>query len=317
MNSYHEGSFFSFLFCCSLFICVIIGREWGGTMQKKQNVILVTGMSGAGKTSAIAILEDMGYHCIDQFPVQLINELGKIIRDQHDNQYQNLALATSAQDYQKFLSYFEGRDMNVKVVYLDASNGELLLRYKFTRRSHPFILSGQANTLEEAIEAERDLFNELAYRKVIHIDTTKLTTKALKTILEEKLAIHLKDGFAISFVSFGYKHGVPLDADLLFDVRFLPNPYWIESMRSLSGDDKEVYDYVMDSKETKEYIKKLKMFLDYSFKQYKKEGKNHLTVGIGCTGGQHRSVALVNYLFDNYRNKYQCHKGHRDKKVDK
>lgn len=284
--------------------------------SKKQNVILVTGMSGAGKTSAIGILEDMGYHCIDQFPVQLISELGKIIRDQHDIRYKNLALATTSQDYQKFLSYFEGRDMNVKVLYLDASNEKLLLRYKFTRRSHPFIVSGKANTLEEAIEAERDLFNELSYRKVIHIDTTKLTLKALKDIIESKLSLSSKEGFAISFVSFGYKHGVPLDADLMFDVRFLPNPYWIERMRSLTGDDQEVYDFVMNSKETKAYCKRLVSFLDYSFKQYKKEGKNHLTVGIGCTGGQHRSVSITNYLFDMYRNQYQCHKGHRDKKVD-
>lgn len=284
--------------------------------RKKQNVILVTGMSGAGKTSAIGILEDMGYHCIDQFPVQLIGELGKIISDQHDDRYQNLALATSSQDYQKFLSYFEGREMNVKVLFLDASNEKLLLRYKFTRRSHPFVVNKTANTLEEAIEKERDLFNELSYRKVIHIDTTKLTLAALKKQLESKLSIDAKDGFAISFVSFGYKHGVPLDADLMFDIRFLPNPYWIESMRSQTGDDKDVYDYVMNSKETKAYVRKLTTFLDYSFKQYKKEGKNHLTVAIGCTGGQHRSVSMVNFLFDNYRNKYQCHKGHRDKKVD-
>ncbi|MDQ0360512.1 RNase adapter RapZ [Breznakia pachnodae] len=284
--------------------------------RKKQNVILVTGMSGAGKTSAIGILEDMGYHCIDQFPVQLIGELGKIISDQHDDRYQNLALATSSQDYQKFLSYFEGREMNVKVLFLDASNEKLLLRYKFTRRSHPFVVNKTANTLEEAIEKERDLFNELSYRKVIHIDTTKLTLAALKKQIESKLSIDAKDGFAISFVSFGYKHGVPLDADLMFDIRFLPNPYWIESMRSQTGDDKDVYDYVMNSKETKAYVRKLTTFLDYSFKQYKKEGKNHLTVAIGCTGGQHRSVSMVNFLFDNYRNKYQCHKGHRDKKVD-
>jgi UPF0042 nucleotide-binding protein len=284
--------------------------------RKKQNVILVTGMSGAGKTSAIGILEDMGYHCIDQFPVQLIGELGKIISDQHDDRYQNLALATSSQDYQKFLSYFEGREMNVKVLFLDASNEKLLLRYKFTRRSHPFVVNKTANTLEEAIEKERDLFNELSYRKVIHIDTTKLTLAALKKQIESKLSIDAKDGFAISFVSFGYKHGVPLDADLMFDIRFLPNPYWIESMRSQTGDDKDVYDYVMNSKETKAYVRKLTSFLDYSFKQYKKEGKNHLTVAIGCTGGQHRSVSMVNFLFDNYRNKYQCHKGHRDKKVD-
>lgn len=282
--------------------------------KKKQNVVLVTGMSGAGKTSAIAILEDLGYHCIDQFPVQLINDLGKIITKEHNDRYQNLALATTSQDYQQFLSYFEGREMNVRVLFLDASDEKLLLRYKFTRRSHPFILSGKASTLEEAIEAERDLFEGLAYRKLTRIDTTKLSTKELREQIEHKLSIDDKDGFAISFVSFGFKYGVPLDADLMFDVRFLPNPYWEESLRALTGDDKEVYDYVMDKKETKEYCEKLIPFLDYSFKQYKKEGKNHLTVGIGCTGGQHRSVSLTNYLYEHYKKQYQCHKGHRDKK---
>ncbi|OCN04788.1 RNase adaptor protein RapZ [Erysipelotrichaceae bacterium MTC7] len=284
--------------------------------NKKQNIILVTGMSGAGKTSAIGVLEDMGYHCIDMFPVQLLDELGKIISDQHDPRYQNIAFATSAQDYQKFLSYFEGRDKNVRVVYLDASNEELLRRYKFTRRSHPLIVSGKANTLEEAIEAERDLFNDINYRKVIHIDTTKLSIKALRQMLESRLALDAKDSFVISFVSFGYKNGVPLDADLMFDVRFLPNPYWIESMRNQTGDDQDVYEFVMEKEATQTYLQHLLPFLDYSFEQYKNEGKNHLTVTIGCTGGQHRSVTLVNYLFDYYRNRYKCHKGHRDKKVD-
>ncbi|MFV0382011.1 MAG: RNase adapter RapZ [Breznakia sp.] len=280
-----------------------------------QNIILITGMSGAGKSSAITILEDLGYHCIDQFPVELLNELGSIIRVKNDERYQNLALATSAQDYQKFLNYFENRDMNVSVLFLDANNEELLLRYKFTRRTHPFILSSVANTLEEAIEAERDLFNQVSYRRVVRIDTTKLTLKQLRKYIETKVATKPKGGFAVSFVSFGYKYGIPLDADLMFDVRFLPNPYWVESLKEHTGDDLDVYEYVMEKRETQAYIKKLVSFLDYSLKEYKKADRNHVTVAIGCTGGKHRSVSLVNFLYEHYQAKYKTHKGHRDKKV--
>lgn len=281
----------------------------------KQNIVLVTGMSGAGKTTAIGCLEDMGYHCIDQFPVQLIKELGKIIKEEHDPRYANLALATSAMDYEKFLLYFESRDIPVRILYLDASDETLLLRYKFTRRTHPFIVFDKANTLEEAIEAERDMFDNLKYRNVVHIDTTKLTQKKLKESIEERFSIANRPTFSISFVSFGYKHGVPMDADLMFDVRFLPNPYWVEELKELTGDDAPVYEYVMRFEETKEFVNKMTDFLDYLLPQYKKEGKNHLTIGIGCTGGQHRSVTLTNYFYNHYKGIYNCHKGHRDKKV--
>lgn len=283
--------------------------------MSQQNIVLVTGMSGAGKTTAIGALEDMGYHCIDQFPVQLIEELGGIIKAEHDPRYANLALATTALDYEKFLHYFESRDIPVRVLFLDASDETLLLRYKFTRRTHPFIVFNKANTLEEAIEAERDMFETLKYHKVVHIDTTKLTQMKLKANIEERFSISDKPMFSISFVSFGYKHGVPMDADLMIDVRFLPNPYWIEELKELTGDDAPVYDYVMSFDETKEFVNRMTDFLDYMLVQYKKEGKNHLTIGIGCTGGQHRSVTLTNYFYDYYKDKFNCHKGHRDKKV--
>lgn len=282
--------------------------------MNKQNIVLVTGMSGAGKTTAMAVLEDMGYHCIDQFPVQLIHELGKIIRNEHDPRYQNLALATSALDYTRFISYFNDREINVRVLYLDASNEKLLLRYKFTRRNHPFIVFDKANTLEDAIEFERDLFTGLTYFNTYRVDTTKLTQKALKETLEAYLAIENQRSFTISFVSFGYKHGVPMDADLLIDVRFLPNPYYIDELRMLTGDDKEVYDYVLSFPQTEEFIYHTIPYLDYLLKQYQKEGKSHLTLGIGCTGGQHRSVTLTNYLYKHYESQYASHKAHRDKK---
>ena len=283
--------------------------------MNEQNVVLITGMSGAGKTTAMGILEDMGYHCIDNFPVQLLESLGKIINAKPDPRYSNIALATTAIDYPKFLQYFENIDVNVRVVFLDASNEKLLLRYKFTRRHHPMMMFSKANTLEEAIEVERDMFNALNERAVLHIDTTMMDQHGLKSVLMEKLSLNSKPVFSISFVSFGFKHGVPMDVDLVFDVRFLPNPYYIEELREQTGDDAPVYDYVMSFDQTKEFIRHLKSFLDYVFIQYKNEKKNHLTVGIGCTGGHHRSVSVTNWLYSHYRYHYHCYKSHRDKKV--
>ena len=132
-------------------------------------------------------------------------------------------------------------------------------------------------------------------------------------LIEKYFAKSLVPVFTISFISFGYKHGVPLDADLMFDVRFLPNPYWVVDLRPYSGDDECVFNYVMEKPQTQDYVKKLTEFLDYSFDQYVNEGKNHFTVAIGCTGGQHRSVSITNYLYDYYNEKYNCFKEHRDR----
>lgn len=281
----------------------------------EQNVVLITGMSGAGKTTAMGILEDMGYHCIDNFPVQLLESLGQIINAKPDPRYSNIALATTALDYLKFLQYFQNIDVNVRVLFLDASNEKLLLRYKFTRRHHPMLMFSKANTLEEAIEVERDMFHATNERAVLHIDTTKMDQHVLKSVLLEKLSLNSKPVFSISFVSFGFKHGVPMDADLVFDVRFLPNPYYIEGLREQTGDDAAVYDYVMSFDQSKELIQQLEMFLNYTFIQYKNENKNHVTVGIGCTGGHHRSVTIANWLYTRYQDQYHCYKSHRDKKV--
>lgn len=283
--------------------------------MSQQNVLLVTGMSGAGKTTAMGILEDMGYHCIDQFPVQLLPSLGEIINSQPDPRYANIALATTAMDYPKFLNYFENIDVNVRVIFLDASNEKLLLRYKFTRRHHPMLMFSKANTLEEAIEVERDMFDNLNERAIMHIDTTKMSQGELKSVLVEKLKLDSHDVFSISFVSFGFKHGVPLDADLIFDMRFLPNPYYVDELKDLTGDDAAVYDYVMKFDVTKQMLVHLQSFLDFSFTEYEKENKNHITVGIGCTGGHHRSVSVNNWLYAHYKNQYNCYKSHRDKKV--
>lgn len=279
----------------------------------KKRVVLISGMSGAGKSNATSVLEDMGYHCMENFPVQLLSALVDMIEHSIDPRYSFLALSTSAKDFPEFLHAFTGSDMDVRVLFLDASNEELLHRYKLTRRNHPLLNGNVCNTLEEAIEEERKMFQSVKDRATCVIDTTFLKTSELKNKLQDYFSLSSKPVFTISFISFGYKHGVPMDADCMLDVRFLPNPFWEVELRPYSGDDACVYNYVMGKPETKEFCEKLIAFLDYAFEKYVKEGKNHFTVAIGCTGGQHRSVSITNYLYSYYQDKYRCFKEHRDK----
>ncbi|MGN1389367.1 MAG: RNase adapter RapZ [Bulleidia sp.] len=283
-------------------------------MEKTKRVILVSGMSGAGKSTATRILEDMGYHIIDNFPVQLLSLLVDMIEASTDPRYSYIALSTSAEDFPAFLRGIKGEGIDVRVLFLDASDTVLIHRYKSTRRTHPMLLSNTANTLEEAIGVERTMLSKVINNSFVTIDTSFLTEKEMKNTLNQYFAKGAAPSFSISFISFGYKYGVPMDADLMIDVRFLPNPFWVPELRPYSGNDKCVYDYVMDKPETKEFLKRLLSFMDYSFKEYVKEGKNHFTVAIGCTGGQHRSVAITNFLYDHYRNTYHSYKQHRDEK---
>lgn len=283
-------------------------------MAKNKRVILVSGMSGAGKSTATRMLEDMGYHVIDNFPVQLVSLLVDMIETSTDPRYSYIALSTTAQDFAAFLRGIKGQNIEVQVLFLEASDSVLLHRYKSTRRMHPLLLINTANTLEEAIAVERQMFARNINNSFITIDTSFLSEKEFKRKIEQYFSKSSVPAFSISFVSFGYKYGVPMDADLMIDVRFLPNPFWVVSLRSFSGNDKEVYDYVIDKPETQEFLDRLLAFTDYAFAQYMKEGKNHFTVAIGCTGGQHRSVAITNYLFDHYKNAYNCYKEHRDEK---
>lgn len=278
----------------------------------KHRIILVSGMSGAGKTTAMGVLEDMGYHCMDQFPVKLLPNLLEMIAEEKNNRFDNLALSTNLMDFNEFKNTLGVLDIDLQILILESSNQELLKRYKFTRRTHPMLLSNIATTLEDGIQIERDRLSGLKEQNCLVIDTSFLNATELKQRLNKVFAINNRAAFSISFISFGYKNGLPMDADLVFDVRFLPNPYWIESLRLKTGNDTEVYDYVISDKETKRFISKVKPFLDYAFKQYIKEGKNHFTVAIGCTGGMHRSVSIVNWMFEEYGKKYHCFKEHRD-----
>lgn len=285
--------------------------------ENKKRVILVSGMSGAGKSTATRFLEDMGYHCIDNFPVQMMSLLVDLIENSTDPRYRYIALSTSAQDFPEFQRGLKGEGIEVMTLFLDASDNELLHRYKSTRRMHPLLLSNQANTLEEAIDVERQMFQKYLNESMITVDTTFVGEKELKRRIERYFAKTAAPTFSISFISFGYKNGVPMDADLMIDVRFLPNPFWEVELRPYSGNDKCVYDYVIDKPQTQEFLKRLIAFTDYAFAEYIKEGKNHFTVAIGCTGGQHRSVSVANYLYDYYKDRYYSYLEHRDVKENR
>ncbi|MFI3284818.1 MAG: RNase adapter RapZ, partial [Erysipelotrichaceae bacterium] len=275
--------------------------------------ILVSGLSGAGKTSATSILEDMGYHCIDQYPSSLLESFVQYVEHTTDPRFQNIALTIPLSDLVDFQRAFKGTDIQVQTLYLEASDDTLLSRYKSTRRTHPYLLKNRANTLEESIVEEIKDLRAIKNEGSLTIDTTHLKYNELKTKIERAFAINKEVSFSISFISFGYKNGIPLDVDLMFDVRFLPNPYWEEELRAFSGDDACVYDYVMKSEEGIEFSHVLTNFLEYMFLKYVREGKNHLTVAIGCTGGQHRSVSITNYLYDYYQEQFTVYKEHRDR----
>ena len=283
--------------------------------MSSKKIILVTGMSGAGKTTAMGILEDMGYHAIDQFPPQLLSELIHIAVDEHDLRFNNMAIATGANDLPDFVRRFTNIDADLRILYLEADESTLMKRYKSTRRTHPMLLSNKAQTLEEAIEVEKEMLEGYKDKAYLSINTSNFSEMELRKKLNESFSLTSTPLFSISFISFGFKNGIPMDSDLLFDVRFLDNPFWVEDLKFKNGEDEEVKNFVLEKAQTQDYLELLNEFLDYSFKEYVKEGKNHFTVSIGCTGGQHRSVVLVNWLYEQFSKEYKCYKRHRDMKV--
>ncbi|MCD8027110.1 MAG: RNase adapter RapZ [Erysipelotrichaceae bacterium] len=279
--------------------------------MEKVEVVVVTGMSGAGKTQAMAIFENMEYRCIDNYPIALLKEFGDLIRV--SAQYSKVAMAVSLGDAILAVRVLSNMDwVDLTVVFLDCDDEILLSRYKQTRRSHPLMIGNVSSSLVEAIEYEREMAEPISKLANIIIDTSLLKPSKL----QDKLEIYFHKGhtetFRITFVSFGYKHGIPRDADLLLDVRFLPNPFYEKELRNLTGNDQAVYDYVMEKPETQEFVKKTIAYYDYLLKKYEEEGKMQMIIGVGCTGGQHRSVTLTNYLADHYAKYYQVYKWHRD-----
>ena len=276
-----------------------------------KKLVIISGISGAGKTTASNILEDKGYRCIDQYPPELLNELMDLIEHDEGFKYQNVALTISLSDLEKYRKLFNNADLKPVLILIDADKETVINRYKFTRRVHPLLISNVADSLSEAIDIEKGILKKFR-KEAIVIDTTKLSL----TQHREKIDIALDDAkdinLSISFMSFGFKNGIPSDADDVFDVRFLDNPFYVPKLKNKTGNDKAVKDYVLGSKRTQTYLKKLISYIDFMIRTYNKEEKRHLTICIGCTGGQHRSVVISNYLYDHYKDKYPSYISHRE-----
>jgi len=258
-------------------------------------LVIITGMSGAGKTQAVRCLEDLGFFCVDNLPPSLVPPLAELFGCQ-DNEVEKVALVMDIRGGRFFpglfqaLRYLQEGDFKYEVLFLEASDEALVRRFKETRRHHP--LAPKGGILEGVIEERKRLLQVRGEASKI-IDTSELTPQQLKEQIKQLFAAGQDGRMALTFMSFGYKYGIPLDADLVMDVRFLPNPHYVENLRPLTGEDWQVQDYVMASPVSREFLQKFSHQLSFLLPYYVQEGKSHLMVAIGCTGGQHRSVTLA------------------------
>ncbi|HWJ77699.1 MAG TPA: RNase adapter RapZ [Niallia sp.] len=277
-------------------------------------IVIITGMSGAGKTVVIQSFEDLGFFCVDNLPPTLLPKFLELMKES-ENKMNKVALGMDLRGREFFDDLIAALD-NIsksfivpKILFLDADDSTLVRRYKETRRAHPLAPFGLPL---EGIKLERELLEELKGRAQIIYNTSQsspreLREKILKEFSENKTTI-----FNVNVMSFGFKHGIPIDADLVFDVRFLPNPHYIEHMRPKTGLDVEVSSYVLKWTETGQFLEKVVDLLTFMLPQYKREGKSQLVVAIGCTGGQHRSVALAEYIGHHFEKDYSVAITHRD-----
>ena len=285
-----------------------------------EDFVIITGFSGAGKSQAMACFEDAGYFCVDNLPPEMISSLSELFAHE-GSKVERAAVVCDVRGG----AYFEGmlrvleeldsRGIAHRVLFLDASEEVLLKRFKETRRRHPLANGGQVTT---AIQAERGLLGPVRERADVVIETSDLSAARLRKVVADKMLPHGARGkLAVTFLTYGFKHGAPRDADLLFDVRFLPNPHYEAELRELTGRDEAVIEYVERSDGIDEFYERLMPLLDYLLPNYVREGKAHLTVGIGCTGGRHRSVVIADRLARDYaeRGEYMVEVVHRD--VDK
>lgn len=262
--------------------------------------VIVTGMSGAGKSSALKMLEDVGYFCIDNLPVSLIPKLAEllIVPNAEINKValgMDIRSSYGSADLGRALDELDEMGSTYELLYLDSSDDVLVKRYKETRRSHPLAGNGR---VDQGIMKERAVLAPLRKRADYILDTSRLLIRELKQEINS-IFVENKEykNLYITVLSFGFKYGIPNDADLVFDVRFLPNPYYIDELRSKSGNDKDVQDYVMNNDKAGEFLEKLTDMIRFLIPNYITEGKTQLVIGIGCTGGKHRSVTLANALY--------------------
>mgnify|MGYP003371894966 FL=1 len=258
-------------------------------------------MSGAGKSTALKMLEDMGYFCVDNLPIALVTKFGEMLTTP-DSELNRVALGIGVRSgealdgLEQHLKELDEKGISYEILFLDAKSDVLVKRYKETRRQHPL---GGIGHVDVGIAKEREKISFLKLRATYILDTSKMLTRELKAELE-KIFVEGKDfkNLYVTVMSFGFKYGIPQDADIVLDVRFLPNPYYIEDLKEKTGNDPEVQDYVMNNERAELFVKKLEDLVQFLLPNYIWEGKNQLVIAIGCTGGKHRSVTLANRLYE-------------------
>jgi len=282
--------------------------------KMKKELVIITGMSGAGKSEAMKFFEDREYFCIDNFPINLFQYLNEIFISSGKRNQVAIAIDVRNQEFieqlTKQLEILDKEEISHTMIYLDARTDVLLSRYELSRRKHPL---NMYDTLLANIKAERKIIKDFMVKADLVIDTSTLTVKKLQEVLEKEFSGQRKK-ISVNLTSFGFKYGIPLDLHLMFDLRFLPNPYYIESLKRKTGNHKEVQDYVMGLPESQEFYKMLLDMLKYLIPKYEKDGKSHLRIGIGCSGGQHRSATFVNMLCKDLSEslEYKITKFHRE-----
>lgn len=279
--------------------------------------VVVTGMSGGGKRTALKMLEDAGFYCVDNLPVSLIEKFVELIA-MPNSEISKVALGLdvradqSFEDATRILAHLKEKGYKFEILFMDADEPALIKRYKETRRVHPLSADGR---VEDGVRRERRVLETIRKNSDYVIDTSNLLTRELK---EEIDRIFVKNeeynSLMITVMSFGFKHGIPADADLVFDVRFLPNPFYIDELKHMTGNDKKVQDYVMSFPESEKFMEKLIDMIEFLIPNYIKEGKYRLVIAVGCTGGKHRSVTLANELYKRMKDKgnYGMKLFHRD-----
>ncbi|HBB60416.1 MAG TPA: RNase adapter RapZ [Lachnospiraceae bacterium] len=284
-------------------------------------LVLVTGMSGAGKTTALKMLEDMGYFCVDNLPVPLIDKFVQLVREGGEGKTSGVAMGVDIRssdfsNLRNVLADLREKGISFRVLFLDADDKTLVKRYKETRRSHPLARGGR---VQDGLRKEREAVGFLKKDADYILDTSQLLTRDLKTELE-KIFIQDQDfrSLMITVLSFGFKYGIPADSDLVFDVRFLPNPYYVPELKELTGKDQPVHDFVMQYDVSGQFIDKLEDLIRFLIPNYIEEGKTQLVISVGCTGGRHRSVALAEELFSRLKDshEYGIRIEHRDIQKD-
>lgn len=265
-------------------------------------LVIVTGLSGAGKSTALKMLEDDGYFCVDNLPIPLVRKFVSLMSGSQEEDIQNAAIGIDArsgralEELAEVLDRVESEGQKFEILFLDAEDRVLVKRYKESRRSHPLAMRGR---VDDGIRLERQKMEFLKEMADYIIDTTHLLTRELKKELDN---IFVDNGrfcnMVISVLSFGFKYGIPEDADLVFDVRFLPNPYYVDELRPLTGMDDGVFDYVMDNQVARDFATRLVDMVEFLIPNYAREGKTSLVIAVGCTGGKHRSVTLARVLYN-------------------